>query len=181
MCLHIFRNKSPFYLSHVLIKILNTKPMGHIAHTRKHFISINILEQNDWYKSSLLKSCYLPWRARSFIWTYAKSLHPRMLFAKFGWNWLSGFGKADFLIFAISWLSPLEKERGPSFEQTWISFISECFVPCLVETDPPVLERRSILNHFSYFTIISPWFWARPLIWINLNPHHQIKDALRQV
>ena len=49
-----------------------------------------------------------PWkRAGPFIWTNLNSLHPRMLCAKFGWNWASGSGEEDFLkfrqcIFAIS-------------------------------------------------------------------------------
>ena len=39
-----------------------------------------------------------PWeRAWPFIWTNLNPLHPRMLCAKFGWNWLSGSGE-DFLI-----------------------------------------------------------------------------------
>ena len=40
--------------------------------------------------------------------------------SKFGRNWPSGSGEDDFRpsIFAISLLFPLEKERGPSFEQT---------------------------------------------------------------
>ena len=42
--------------------------------------------------------CYFviitPWkRAGTFIWTNLNSLHPRMLCAKFGWNWLSGSGE----------------------------------------------------------------------------------------
>ena len=40
-----------------------------------------------------------PWnRAGPFIWTNLNPLHPRMLCAKFGWNWLSGSGEEDFLI-----------------------------------------------------------------------------------
>ena len=44
--------------------------------------------------------CYFviisPWkRARPFIWTYLNPLHPRMLCAKFGWNWLSSSGEED--------------------------------------------------------------------------------------
>ena len=33
-----------------------------------------------------------------FIWRNLKPLHPRMLCAKFGWNWLSGSGEEDFII-----------------------------------------------------------------------------------
>ena len=45
-------------------------------------------------------------------------------------------------IFTISWLSPLRKERGPSFEETWISVTQECFVPSLVEIGPVVLKKK---------------------------------------
>ena len=37
-------------------------------------------------------------RAGPFIWTNLNPLHPRMLCAKFGWNWLSGSGEEDFKI-----------------------------------------------------------------------------------
>ena len=43
-----------------------------------------------------------PWkRAGPFIWTNLNPLHPRMLCAKFGWNWLSGSGEEDFLILSM--------------------------------------------------------------------------------
>ena len=34
-----------------------------------------------------------------FIWTNLILYHPRLLFAKFGWNWSSGTGEEDFLNF----------------------------------------------------------------------------------
>ena len=95
--------------------------------------------------------CYLvfisPWeRAGSFIWTNLSPLLPRMLCAKFGWNWPSGSGEEDFLISSMYFhhfviISPL-KGRDPSFEQTWIPFTQEYFVPNLVEIDPVVLEKK---------------------------------------
>ena len=47
--------------------------------------------------------CYFviisPWKwAWPFVWTNLNPLHPRMLCAKFGWNWLSDSGEEDFLI-----------------------------------------------------------------------------------
>ena len=45
--------------------------------------------------------------------------------------------------FAISKLSPLGKGRGPSFEQTCITFTQGCFVPSLVEIGSVVLEKKS--------------------------------------
>ena len=44
--------------------------------------------------------------------------------------------------FAISYLSPLGKGRGPSFEQIWIPFNQGCFVPSLLEIDPVVLKKK---------------------------------------
>ena len=38
--------------------------------------------------------------------------------------------------------SPFWKGRGPSFEQTWIPFTQECFIPSLVEIGPAVLEKK---------------------------------------
>lgn len=52
-------------------------------------------------------------------------------------------------IFVISLLSPLRKGRGYLFEQTWVSLTHECFVPCLLETSPVVLEMRSICEKFT--------------------------------
>ena len=45
-------------------------------------------------------------------------------------------------IFIISQLSPLWEGHGPSFEQTWIPFTQEYFVPSLVEIGPVVLEKK---------------------------------------
>ena len=42
----------------------------------------------------------------------------------------------------ISLISPLEKERGPSLEYSWISFTKECFVWSLVEIGSVVLENK---------------------------------------
>mgnify|MGYP003691611305 CR=1 FL=1 len=43
-----------------------------------------------------------PWkRAGPFIWTNLNPLHPRMLCAKYGWNWPSGSGEEDFLILSM--------------------------------------------------------------------------------
>ena len=47
--------------------------------------------------------CYFviisPWkRGWPFLWTKLNPLNPRMLCAKYSWNWLSGSGEEDFLI-----------------------------------------------------------------------------------
>ena len=70
--------------------------MGHIAHLRKQFKSINTYD----YIITLIKR-----RKKTiinfmriyffFIWINLNPLHPRMLCAKFGWNWPSGSGEED--------------------------------------------------------------------------------------
>ena len=50
------------------------------------------------------------------------------------WFWRS--------IFTISQLSSLWKGLGLSFEQTWVPFTWECFVPSLVEIGTVVLEKK---------------------------------------
>ena len=86
-------------------------------------------------------------------------------------------------IFAISEISPIGEGHGPSFEQTWIPFIQECFVPSLVEIGSVVLEKKIFLissMYFRYFLIISPWKRAEPFIWAIEKPLLP-KDALCQV
>ena len=58
---------------------------------------------------------------------------------------------------------PRGKGRGPSFEQTWIPFIQECFVLSLVEIGSVVLEKK-IFKFCQYifailllYVIIFPW------------------------
>ena len=41
-----------------------------------------------------------------------------------------------------------------SFENTWIPFIQECFVPNLVETGPVVLEKNILKYGQCIFTIL---------------------------
>ena len=59
-------------------------------------------EEEDFLISSMYFLYFViisPWkRAGPFIWINLNPLHPRMLCAKFGWNWPSGSGEEDFLI-----------------------------------------------------------------------------------
>ena len=56
--------------------------------------------EEDFFISSMYFRYFViisPWkRVVPFVWTNLNPLHPRMLFAKFGWNWLSGSGEEDF-------------------------------------------------------------------------------------
>ena len=65
----------------------------------------------DFYISSMYFLYFViisPWeRAGPFIWTNLNRLNPRMLCAKFGWNWFSGSGEED--------------ENVKSLRQWWIT------------------------------------------------------------
>ena len=104
----------------------NKRPMGHIAHLilKCNNLLFFHLKRNlnpphprmlcakigwNWLSGSveenfLISSMYFRYfkiislwkRAGSFIWTNLNPLHPGMLWAKFGWNWLSGSGEEDF-------------------------------------------------------------------------------------
>ena len=65
------------------------------------------------------------------------------------------------VFYALSFLSPFEKELDPSFEQTWLRFTQECFVSCLVEISPMVLEK---IFKFRYYL---PLQKGSSLIWTN--------------
>ena len=64
------------------------------------------------------------------------------------------------------------KKKGGvfQFEQTWIHFSQECFVPVWFKY--PRRFFKISLMYFRYFIIISPWKRVRPFIWANLNLRH---------
>ena len=73
---------------------------------------------------------YIYGRVWAFICKNLNSMYPRMLCAKFGWNWSISFKERIFkekifkyfqYNFTILLLSPLWERCGPLFEQTWIS------------------------------------------------------------
>ena len=158
----------------------NKRPMGHIAHLRKQFKSINtydyIITLIKRRKKNIIDFKRIYWFS---IWTNLNPLPPRMLCAKFGWNWPSGSGEEDFLISSMYFhyfviISPW-KRAGPfmwinlnplhprmhcaKFGWNWLSDSGE--------------EDFLISSmYFHYFVIISPWKRAGPFIWTNLNPLH---------
>ena len=85
----------------------------------------------------LLLNKYPPWKkGGALLLNKLDSHHPRMVCAKFGWNWRNGLGEDFWLLlmyfcdFVIIFFG---KGRGPSFEQTWIPFSQKCIVLSLVE------------------------------------------------
>ena len=104
-------------------------------------------EEDFWISSMYFRYFIIntPWkRAGSFIWTNLNPPHPRMLCAKFGWNWLSGSGEVDFWISSMYFRNylPLEKGVALHLNKTWIPFTQGYFVPSLVESDSVVLEKK---------------------------------------
>ena len=69
--------------------------MGHIAHLRKRFKSINMYD----YIITLIKRrkniINFMRIYKIFIWRNLKQFNPRMPWARFGWNWSSGSGEED--------------------------------------------------------------------------------------
>ena len=81
-----------------MVCILNKRPIGHIAHLRKQFKSINTYDYIITLikrKKHIIDFKRIYW---FFIWRNLYLLHPRMLCAKFVWNWLSDSGEEHFLI-----------------------------------------------------------------------------------
>ena len=114
---------------------INKRPMGHMAHLRKQFNSINPNDylNVDWEKKkAIIYFMRIEW---FFIWTNLNPLHQRMLCAKFGWNWPSG-SEVDFQISSMYFpffviIAPLEK--GGAFH---LNKPQGCIVPSLVDIGP---------------------------------------------
>ena len=109
--------------------------MGHIAHMRNQFESMNIFARsydNTYYKTGPVDQEKKIFKFREYT-------------------------------LAILLLSPNVKSVAIPFEQIRILFIQGCFLLNLVEIGPVVLQKK-IFNFFHYFVIISPWKKERPFI-----------------
>ena len=86
-------------------------------------------------------------------------------------------------------ISPCERAWPPSFEQYWIPFTQECFVPigwnwprvCGEEDEGLKLAQWIRRRRFSNFLSISPWKKAWPFIWTELVILVLPMDVLCQV
>ena len=122
-------------------------PMGHIAHLRKQFKSINtdyIITLIKTRKKPLLLSL---WELNCSSLNKIESHSPKEVLCQVWlklaqWFWRRRFFNFVNEFFAFSLLSPFGKGQGPSFEQTWIPFTQGCFVPSLVEIGSVVLEKK---------------------------------------
>ena len=113
-----------------------------------------------------------------FIWTNWNPLHPRMLCAKFGWNWASGSVEEDFLILSMYFLyfviiSPW-KRAGPFIWTNWNPLHPRMLCAKFSWNWPSGSGEEYFSNssmYFHNFVIISSCISIRawPFIWTNLN------------
>ena len=110
-----------------------------------------------------------PWkRAGPFNWTNLNPHHSRMLCAKFVWNWPGGSGEEDILnfvnVFSLSrnYFHSV-KERGPWFEQTWISLT----LPCAKFgwNSPVILEKKMKMLKGQRQRRRTDKLWSEKLTW----------------
>ena len=113
-------------------------------------------------------------------------LYPRMLYARFGWNWPCRTEVENFEIFSIYFyyfaLSPLEEGCGSLFVKIWIPSTQGYLVPNLVEIGPVVLKREflNIFNIILIFRFYLP-FEKDGAFHLNKLQFPSPKDALCQV
>ena len=103
-------------------------------------------------------------RGWTFIWTNLHPLHPRILCAKFGWNWTSGQEKKIFKSFQfISIFSQLSPLLGRAWLFIWTNLNplqQGIIVSSLVEIGIGVLVKKTFKSSQCIFTIfqLAP-FW----------------------
>ena len=98
------------------LSTINKRPMGHIAHQRKQFNSINTndyLNVNWEKKKTVIYFMRIEW---FYFWIYLNPLRQMLLCAKFGWNWPRG-SEEDFQISSMYFpyfvVIPPWKREGP--------------------------------------------------------------------
>ena len=109
-----------------------------------------------------------PWkRAGPFIWIKLNPLHPRMLCAKFGWNWPSGSGEEDNVFQLFRNYLPLEK--GGLFIWTNLNPLHTRMLCAKFGWNWPSGSGEDFLISSMFFpplfrtyVIISPWKRAGP-------------------
>ena len=154
--------------------------MGHIAHLRKQFKSINtydyIITLIKRRKKNIIKLTRINW---FFIWRNMNPYHPRMLVPRLVKlvQWFLRRGFFNFVnVFSIfrNYL-PLEKGRALHLNKFESPSSKDALGQVWLKLAQWFWRRRFflILSMYSrYFVIISPWKRAGPFIWTNLNPLH---------
>ena len=116
----------------------NKRPMGHITHMRKQFKSTNTYD----YIITLIKRRKKPHNFIRiywfFIWIKLNPLHPRMLYAKFGWNWPSGSGGEDENVKSL--------RRRQTTKKFWSEKLTWAFSSDELKTQPEHIQHRQAIN-----------------------------------
>ena len=114
-----------------------------------------------------------------FIWTNLNPLHPRMLCANFGWNWLSGSGEEDFFNFVnvfslFRYYLPLEKGGALHLNKLESPLPKDVLCQVWLKLAQWFWRRRLFISsmYFHYLCNYLPLEKAGPFIWTNLNPLH---------
>ena len=110
------------------------------------------------------------------LWIKLNPIHPRMLCAKFGWNWLSGSGEEDFFNF-VNELSlfrnylPLEKGRALYLNKLDSPSPEDAVSQVWLEMSQWIWRGRFL----KFVNVFLPFRHYLPLenhLWTNLNPLH---------
>ena len=98
-----------------------------------------------------------------FIWTNINSLYPRLLCAKFGWNWPSGSGGGDFLILSLYFSPfhnylPLEKNAALHLNKLESPLPKDALCQVWLKFGPVVLEKKMKMwkyeNHMPVLSLV---------------------------
>lgn len=149
--------------------------MGHIAHLRNQFKSINTFENSYDYIIDIDNIDLIGMERTHYLLFENEMVKDcvRMLCAKSGWNLLSDSGEEDFLIVNVFLLfgsyPPLE--NGVALHLNKLESFSPKDALCKVWLflDKKIFRLSQYI--FCYLVIISPWKRAWPFIWI-FNPFH---------
>ena len=154
--------------------------MGHIAHLRNQFKSINTLHQTNGYIITLIRSgkknviSFLRIECSIFVNPWVPFTHFLPSLVEIGLVVLKKKTLNFISVFSLFLYDlPLGKGSAPSFEQFWIPFTLYPGMLCakfgwnwLSGSGEEIFLILSI--YFSYFLIKSPWKRAWPFIWTNL-------------
>ena len=120
------------------------RPMGHIAHRRnicwKLWLYHNVGEE----KANHL----LFYNSMVLVCKFLNPFHPRMLYAKFGWNWPNGL---DFVNVFLVLHNYLLFEKGTALQLHKLKFPL-----CKVWLFGKIFSKFILSMYFHFFVIISP-------------------------
>ena len=155
--------------------------MGHIAHLRNQFKSINTLHQTNGYIITLIRSgkknviSFLRIECSIFVNPWVPFTHFLPSLVEIGLVVLKKKTLNFISVFSLFLYDlPLGKGSAPSFEQFWIPFTLYPGMLCAKfgwnwPSGSGGQDFKILSMYFRSFVIISPWKRARPFIWIAIT------------